>query len=373
MTYSQARLYLGVSGVGFIVVLSALFIILNISVLLFPLIQQPLWVEIKFISLFLLCMVILLFPFDLLGGFYLPKKFQVSPLSFKRFFINWSKGVFIQSTLYAIFGLLILNFFRESGFWGALGAFSAGLIILTGFQHKLASFIAPISVSEVDLDRTTNQRIKWVKTKEPAFTGGISGLPGFETVILPANWKQNFSENTIEMLKTKRLNAILSGIRNRGLIISLGFSLAGFLTVMALLNFELSSVAQLVQFSLLYTLWSFIGLLILPVLNQQGVYESDRKLLEANYSLENIETALNEYDQFQNELKQKNKPVQHIFYPVPSVASRLEQLKTKSIRPGFWQAARHGLFLSWAGLGLLARNVHCNVGKPELWVFLPSD
>ncbi len=31
------------------------------------------------------------------------------------------------------------------------------------------------------------------------------------------------------------------------------------------------------------------------------------------------------------------------------------------------------LFLSWAGLGGLARAVHCNIGRPSVWVMLPGD
>jgi len=38
-----------------------------------------------------------------------------------------------------------------------------------------------------------------------------------------------------------------------------------------------------------------------------------------------------------------------------------------------WHAARTALYLSWAGVGLLGRAVHCNLGRPEVWVFLPSD
>jgi hypothetical protein len=31
------------------------------------------------------------------------------------------------------------------------------------------------------------------------------------------------------------------------------------------------------------------------------------------------------------------------------------------------------LYLSWAGIGGLSRAVHCNVGRPPLWVLLPGD
>ena len=40
---------------------------------------------------------------------------------------------------------------------------------------------------------------------------------------------------------------------------------------------------------------------------------------------------------------------------------------------GAHQATRLALYLSWACLGVLARAVHCNAGRPEVWVLLPSD
>ncbi len=47
-------------------------------------------------------------------------------------------------------------------------------------------------------------------------------------------------------------------------------------------------------------------------------------------------------------------------------------LRLRSIH-GFWNVARTTLFLSWACGGFLARAVHCNIGRPELWVLFPTD
>ena len=41
--------------------------------------------------------------------------------------------------------------------------------------------------------------------------------------------------------------------------------------------------------------------------------------------------------------------------------------------PQPWNTARTALFLSWASLGLLSRAVHCNCGRPALWVLFPGD
>ena len=65
--------------------------------------------------------------------------------------------------------------------------------------------------------------------------------------------------------------------------------------------------------------------------------------------------------------------MQAVFYPVPSAARRL--LRLEGPRPtGFvpGSLARSNLYYSWAACTLLGRAVHCNVGRPALWVFPPS-
>jgi hypothetical protein len=64
--------------------------------------------------------------------------------------------------------------------------------------------------------------------------------------------------------------------------------------------------------------------------------------------------------------------IESIFHPVPSLSNR-RALSTRTYPPIAWHAARMTLFLSWGCAGLLSRAVHCNVGRPELWVMLPTD
>lgn len=64
--------------------------------------------------------------------------------------------------------------------------------------------------------------------------------------------------------------------------------------------------------------------------------------------------------------------IEAIFHPIPSVENRLNGPRTRG-RIGFWDLARTSIFISLAGLGLLGRAVHCNCGRPSLWVFLPTD
>jgi len=62
-----------------------------------------------------------------------------------------------------------------------------------------------------------------------------------------------------------------------------------------------------------------------------------------------------------------------VFYPIPSAQERLRALGKAPALPVIGNVARTNLFLSLATLTLLGRCVHCNAGRPELWVFPPSD
>ena len=64
--------------------------------------------------------------------------------------------------------------------------------------------------------------------------------------------------------------------------------------------------------------------------------------------------------------------IQAVFYPIPSARWRLDRLATPVSRfiPG--HLARGNLYSSWATLTLVGRAVHCNIGRPALWVFPPS-
>jgi hypothetical protein len=66
--------------------------------------------------------------------------------------------------------------------------------------------------------------------------------------------------------------------------------------------------------------------------------------------------------------------VETVFHPIPALRRRIARLEEgRASEGGAWHAARMALFLSWASFGLLGRAVHCNCGRPELWVLLPAD
>jgi hypothetical protein len=117
------------------------------------------------------------------------------------------------------------------------------------------------------------------------------------------------------------------------------------------------------------TLWAFGGLLVLPALSRAAVFAADRAAAEAGH---NPRAWIEKFPSLVGEDGSARSAVQTIFYPIPSASMRLRQLEQPL--PGFvpGNLARSNLYYSWATLTLLGRAVHCNVGRPALWVFPPS-
>ena len=81
-------------------------------------------------------------------------------------------------------------------------------------------------------------------------------------------------------------------------------------------------------------------------------------------------------DRDQEDELDRGRIVETIFHPVPAPAQRAMALRYPTPEPARfipWRVARLSLFTSWASLSLLSRAVHCNIGRPDLWVMYPGD
>ena len=386
MTYARARLWLGISGVGFFVVVSAGALWLDLPRRLLA--GRP---GVEALALTLAAFVLLSFPFDLLGGSVLPRRYGRTEASFGLWLRSWLRGVVAQALLMGLCGLVLLAAGRRGGVLLALlalvllmggllmgqlavarlvgGLRASGLPV--GLQAS-AAVLAPAEGAPQGRGQKRPEVVLYGST-DPAFVGGLAGLPGSERLVLPARWLEVLPADVVEMQITRRMGALLSGARMRGVALALGWNLAGFALASQMPRADLTQAAGLVDTALWFTLWSFVGLLLLPTLNRPGVLEADRFALEHGVALEVLERGMVELDRLQDDEPRRSRWVERVFHPIPSVERRMDALGGRGGEVGAWQGARMTLYLSWAGMSLLARAVHCNVGRPELWVLFPGD
>ena len=382
MTYARARLWLGISGVGTMVVASTVMLFTQVPHQLFP--DTETWQALDVLSLiaFVLGALVLMLPFDLLGGYLLPRGFRRSNTGFGCFAKRWAFGVAIQSSLFVLSGLAILAGGRLAGVGGAVAVIFAAAIGYLMIQGALTRLLTAgewnFDVERLDtvMKQIAHCGLAWkrfavVDHSDPGFTGGVVGLPRLETIILPRQWFNVLSKDQLAAMVARRVVAVNSGSRTRGLLVALTWILSGFVLVSLLPGAGVCSVAQLVTTCCGFTCWSFLGLLVLPTISRRASYAIDREVVEHGIPesvLCNVVVAL---DRLQDDEPRRTALVETIFHPVPSADNRQSFSGNDSL--GAWHAARMTLFLSWSCLGLLSRAVHCNAGRPELWAMLPTD
>lgn len=339
------------------------------------------------IALTLFCFIGLCVPSDVLGGYYLPRLHGRTNISRASFLAAWSRGVVSQATVLGVCAAAIFEAARFGGNWSGIACFALLMLILLLAQSLIARLVGRLKFSSASCPG--NERGNHIKLPEtassisiqsivfqssdPGFVGGIVGLPGREQLILPAAWRNELTPSVLATELARRQGVLATGSRTRGLLVAIIWNLVGFIVSSHMPGAALADAAGLVQCALWFTLWSFVGLLTLPSVNRPGVLEADRFALDQGISAPAIASAIYHLDGLQDDEPSRTRWVERIFHPIPSVERRIAALGESDSPQGAWQCARTTLYLSWACFGFLSRAVHCNAGRPELWVLFPGD
>ncbi len=393
MSYARARLLLGMSGVGLIVVSSTLLLLTQYPLSILPTTQEWSKTDLSSLGILLIGLALGLLPLDLLGGYFLPNRWRPNTITGKAFLLAWGRGALVQTALFLMFSLWILLLGRSLGYVGAVLAIVSGGVGLICFQLPIARLVGALrmvkpaeSPDSSKLKETQELLpsqghdlvpIEILRHQDAGFTGGIVGVPGREKIILPADLVTKLTAEELAIVIARRVEALRSGSRLRGLLLSFAWVIIGFTLSILFPGAGYESVSGLAMACLGFTIWTFLGLLLLPTLSRQASYAIDKRILAAGASTDYFQRAMARLDSFQDDEPERSRWVEAIFHPVPSVANRTSVTSagevTKMERPIAWHAARMTLFMSWACMGTLVRAVHCNVGRPELWVMLPTD
>jgi uncharacterized protein YbjT (DUF2867 family) len=375
--YGRARLWLGISGVGTMVVLATVALALNLPHRFASLFDESLASQTLMLLAFVLAYAIVQAPFDLFGGYLLPKRFGRAHPSAGRFVAGLLRGGSVHAVLLLIVGVALLFAGRSFGLSGTITTGVLISIVLLMIRRPLASMIAPLKERKETVSTGRGEQegpsIRVIESADEGFTGGYAGVIRPREVLLPARWIDELTEPSLSVVTQRRSLAVRTGAWLRGRVLALVFTWTGIALAALLLGADkLGTGEGVIAFSLWFTLWSFLGLLTLPTPSRSGVIEVDSALRASGVDASTLNDAVQSLDAFQDREQIRPAGVETIFHPVPAVHNRIEGPLAKG-RRGYLDAARTSVFLSACGLGLLGRAVHCNSGRPALWVFLPSD
>ena len=321
-------------------------------------------------------------PLDLVGGFVLPRIFGRQNINASDFFRRWFRGVVFQLTLFLIVGSLIVMTGRLGGRFAVICLITMIAAGFIAFQRRFATWMAlglRIDAEKnvaIAIDRARQWGLKplpvlVVEHWDPGFTGGVVGLPHFESLVVPRYWLDKLSSDQLSVAIARRLEAVSTGSRTRGILLALVWIVSGFTIASLLPGAGVTSIAELVMTCLGFTSWTFIGLLVLPTVSRQATYAIDRNVIHRSVPSELLMAMLIKLDRLQDDEPTRSTMIETVFHPVPSIGNRKVSFNGRN--PFAWHPSRMMLYLSWSCLGLLARAVHCNVGRPELWIMLPTD
>ena len=342
MSYNRARLLLGMASVGTWVMLAT----------------WLLRVEIEAHQLLGVCLAVSL-PFDLLGGQILPQRFSQTTPPFGSWLSTYLRSLAVHTAILAG-SFRCLHWASQYGV--LVPTATLLLVALIFFQSRLARLGGAVRFAQ--RFQFEGREAVLAECSQPGFTGGVAGLPGSETILIPADW----SEEVREVAVCRRKLAVGNGARSLGLLVGGLWNLTGLYLLAP--SGAMSSV-QVAHLSLSMTLWTFMGLLLLPRIARIGVRWMDTQTLR-RVGWPAFQTYL---DAMCDETRESHPFSEPVFYPIPSRDSRLGGLQRKKFHSGVrpWHPARQALYLSVGCSGLLSRAVHCNAGRPALWFFPPCD
>ncbi len=385
MTYARARLWLSISGILTIVILAVLLLLFNVPMLL-PMQPQPFATELQMLTGVMGLYLLVSLPFDLFGGYILPMEYSISEQSLVDFLIVWLRGAAVQTVAYVAIATLLIQIGRSLGFTFFALTTAVLLILLVLIQKPLASLLGGLSTKEVDLTPYAEKLKSWgipmvdvsvLGGKQTAFMGGFAGIPGGDEIILPHSWFEKLSTEEISILLARRIELLESGGRGRGVWVAIAWNFIGLVGSSMLFSevANIGSVGGIVTLSLAFTIWSFLGMLVLPRFSRKAVHAADRNLGYIGLRKTQLRKTFTSTERLQDREAVSVNAMLAAVYDVPLVEVRLDAMEESGPvnDRSAWNVSRMALYLSWVGLGLLSRMSPHAIGRPELWVLAAGD
>ncbi|QJR37464.1 hypothetical protein [Gemmatimonas groenlandica] len=378
LTYARARLYLGITGVGSAVLLSAAMLYFRIPSQGLSLSSaQPVPAALFRVGLIFAFAPMAFLMFDLIGGAWLVRRREWASTWLTR----WLRGVAVQWVVWMLSAAALMLASRAGGTPAAVAVFVVVQLLLAAGRGRMSRVIAnlPVVPTPDRIARAATQagldvsRLEVVESPDESFVGGWSGLTA-HTLVVPARWAQLSDAALTAMLRRRHIIGT-SGAHMRGVFGAIGWNTIGFVVALLLTGVSPSSAGGVVTLAAAMTLWAFVGVLLLPTPSRAAVYAIDAAAT-ASTDIASMTAGIEQLDKWQDDEPVRRAGVETVFHPVPGRRGRITRLVANAGAVKAWHAhhlARHALWLSWGACTPLSRAVHCNVGRTALWAMLPGD
>ncbi|HYW49620.1 MAG TPA: hypothetical protein VE861_03390 [Gemmatimonadaceae bacterium] len=381
MTYARQRLWLGITGVGGTVLLCTFALALDLPhKLIHPLADQSFTSALSWIALAWMLHAALLLPVDIAGGLVVVRD---RPRAL-RWILGWLRGVTVQWVWFALAAALLLRTGQQFGATLAAVVFLLLQVVLLSRQGLMAWLVGSVELRDASpalqaaatASGIAPRSVREVGSGDPSFVGGWTGAAA-QHLWVPARWVERLTADQLHVALSRRAGVRTMGLRRRGVLVALAWNTIGFVLASSAPRADIVTAPGFVTMLCWFTLWSFVGVLVLPTLSRPAVLAADRWALR-DHDAALVAGTITQLDHWQDDEAERGPNVEAVFHPVPSRSARLRHITGAGAARDehssrAWHATRMMLYLSWAGIGGLARAVHCNVGRPAVWVMLPGD
>ncbi|MEM9374263.1 MAG: DUF2867 domain-containing protein, partial [Planctomycetota bacterium] len=212
--YGRARLWLGISAVGSVVVLATTALILGTPEWFQRTFGDSVGSQLLALMAFFGAYALIQLPFDLFGGFLLPKWHGRSHPPLPTYLTRLARGVAAHTVM-----LLVCAIALTIGAWafGALGMVAAAAFVLGGLlltRAGLASLYAPLSLTPSEPIELANEDplgVLLAATDDEGFTGGVLGVGQPTRHVLPLAWRRVLGPEDLKTALRRRSLAITTG------------------------------------------------------------------------------------------------------------------------------------------------------------------
>ena len=366
LTWARARLRLGQANVGFWVLVAVAVLAVRPALGGGSLAGDVgAWVGVVGLG------ALLQAPFDVLGGYVLPVRYGRRAPGVGAWLGGWLRGVLVHGAVLVLVGTAAMAAAVAGGPIAAVAAVFGATLALTRLRRALFGVVTGASVrpASASLREAAARagldpdRVRVAAVADRGFRGGWDG----DVLVLPEAWAGIAEVRDVQLVRRRiAKQAVTRGTRAAVAWHAVGWALA------VAAGADLATAGGLLVAGAVVTLWSFAGLLTLPTWSRRAVHAVDALAAQA-LGADVVARVVRRLDRDQEDEDARPAWVGRVFHPVPTPSERVAALSEPHGTPGAYRVTRQMLWLGWGALSWLPRAVHCNVGRPDVWVWLPGE
>ncbi|MEM1424859.1 MAG: hypothetical protein AAGH64_12770, partial [Planctomycetota bacterium] len=320
LTYGRSRLLLGVSGVGCWVVLASVALAFDGASGLNALAGVTASGAALGVVGLAIAIALIQAPFDLFGGYILPSRHARSQTTLGAYSRVWLRGVAVHTALFAAIGLAML---AAAFSLGGVGMALVGVVasaVLLAVRTRLARVAGGWAFGAAPEGLAGDVAV--FSSRDVGCTGGIEGVLSARRHLIPAHWRDTLDDNRLDLAIERRRTAVGTGLWLRGRIGSLLYTWAGLALAGIVAGSDAGTAGGVLAFASVFTLWAFLGLLVLPTFTRRASLAVDGALIAEGVNPDALRALATELDAMQDGEPDRPGWIETIFHPIPSVTSR---------------------------------------------------